>query len=376
MTWPAVKLGEVCLVKRGTTITEKNASSGMFPVVAGGMTYSYTHNIANRKGNVITISGSGANAGYVNYWGEPIFASDCSTVEVDNNNIDIKYVYFFLKKMQIFINCTMRSGAAQPHVYAKDIALMEMPLPPLAEQQRIAAILDKAEEIRRKREQAIEKLDQLAQSTFVEMFGDFNKRITYPQTEFGNIVNETKLGLVRGAAELAPNKKVPYLRMNAIIKNAELQFEKLMYADATESEIHDYHLLKDDFLFNTRNSKELVGKTAIFSADGIYIYNNNIMRIRFTNDTNPIYIAYAFQTSYVQHALDQLKSGTTNVYAIYYKDLKKLQIPLPPKNKQDLFEKKLKGVKHLKNKMVKDAIVQDHFLSSLQYQAFTTGFNA
>jgi len=172
MSWQTVKLGDTCEVKRGTTITEKQAQAGDVPVVAGGLTYSYTHNTANRKGNVITVSGSGANAGYVNFWKQPIFASDCSTIQSLSEAIDIRFVFYFLKSKQQFINSTLRSGAAQPHVYAKDIAQMMMPLPPIAEQKRIAAILDKADEIRRKREQTIAKLDQLAQSIFVEMFKD------------------------------------------------------------------------------------------------------------------------------------------------------------------------------------------------------------
>ena len=117
-----VALGEVCIVKRGTTITQKEAIEGEIPVVAGGLKPTYYHNQANRLGNTITISGSGANAGFVNFWNQPIFASDCSTVEVINNKLDITYVYYFLLSKQQYIYNELRSGAAQPHVYGKDIA--------------------------------------------------------------------------------------------------------------------------------------------------------------------------------------------------------------------------------------------------------------
>ena len=77
-----IKLGDACLVKRGTTITRKDTIEGKVPVVAGGRKATYYHNIHNRESDTITISGSGASAGFINYWSVPIFASDCSTVEL------------------------------------------------------------------------------------------------------------------------------------------------------------------------------------------------------------------------------------------------------------------------------------------------------
>ena len=137
-----VALGEVCIVKRGTTITQKEAIEGEIPVVAGGLKPTYYHNQANRLGNTITISGSGANAGFVNFWNQPIFASDCSTVEVVNNKLDITYVYYFLLSKQQYIYNELRSGAAQPHVYGKDIAKLIISVPSIQTQQKIVAKLD------------------------------------------------------------------------------------------------------------------------------------------------------------------------------------------------------------------------------------------
>lgn len=137
-----VKLGDVCEIKRGTTITQKNAVEGNVPVVAGGIKPTYYHNAPNRLGKTITISGSGANAGYVNLWDVPIFASDCSTVQVNREDLSINYVHYFLLSKQDYIYKELRSGAAQPHVYGKDIANIEINLPSLATQQKIVEKLD------------------------------------------------------------------------------------------------------------------------------------------------------------------------------------------------------------------------------------------
>jgi len=139
------KLGDVCEVSRGTNITRKSAVVGDVPVVAGGIKPTYFHNSPNRPANIVTISGSGANAGYVNFYDIPIYASDCTTVLPKHPEyLSTRYVYLYLRSTQKFIFDHLRQGSAQPHVYPRDISKLEIPVPPLPEQQRIVAILDEA----------------------------------------------------------------------------------------------------------------------------------------------------------------------------------------------------------------------------------------
>jgi len=91
---------------------------------------------------VITVSGSGAYAGFVNFFERPIFASDCTTLQIKTKNALMKYVYLAMKSRQPDIYA-LRIGSAQPHVYAKDVAKITIPLPPLAEQKRIVAVLNR-----------------------------------------------------------------------------------------------------------------------------------------------------------------------------------------------------------------------------------------
>ena len=83
-------LGEVCEMKRGSTITANQAEDGDIPVIAGGQKPAYFHNQSNREGKNITVAGSGAYAGYVAYWEQPIFVSDAFTVvEGDSKPVSI-----------------------------------------------------------------------------------------------------------------------------------------------------------------------------------------------------------------------------------------------------------------------------------------------
>lgn len=134
--WPMMELGEVCEVKRGNSITKKQITTGDIPVIAGGQQPAYFHNESNRAGRTITVSGSGAYAGFVNFFDGPIFASDCSTIQSDSDRVNILFVYYFLKNKQETIY-SLRSGMAQPHVYPKDIAKINIPLPPAEVQKEI-----------------------------------------------------------------------------------------------------------------------------------------------------------------------------------------------------------------------------------------------
>ena len=134
--YPMVELGEICIIERGTSITSKDLKNGTIPVIAGGQQPAYYHDTSNRTGKVITVSGSGAYAGFINYFEEPIFASDCSTIQSSNPNVLLTYVYFAIKTQQERFY-QFQSGMGQPHVYAKDIKPFKIPLPPLHIQEEI-----------------------------------------------------------------------------------------------------------------------------------------------------------------------------------------------------------------------------------------------
>lgn len=136
------KLGEVAELKRGNTITKKTSTEGNYPVISGGKQPAYYINSFNREGETITIAGSGAYAGYVMFWNEPIFVSDAFSIKVNNEQILPRYIYHFLLNIQDKIHA-LKSGGGVPHVYAKDVARFLIPLPPLSVQHKIVEILDK-----------------------------------------------------------------------------------------------------------------------------------------------------------------------------------------------------------------------------------------
>lgn len=160
-------------------------------------------------------------------------------------------------------------------------------------------------------------------------------------TRLENISYSYQIGLIKSVLEQGNDKEYKYLKMNNITNNGKLILDQLVYVDATLEEYKKFKLNKGDFLFNTRNSYELVGKNTVFNLDGEYLYNNNILKLNFYENINPNIISYYLNSPKGKEKLTEIKSGTTNVSAIYAKDLKKLSIPLPPLEEQKRIVEKL-----------------------------------
>ena len=136
------ELGKVALLKRGKTITSKTAIDGPYPVISGGQKPAYFHGEFNREGETITVAGSGAYAGFVMYWDEPIFVSDAFSIEPLEGALIPKFLYhYLLEKQEILFS--LKKGSGVPHVYPKDVSKILIPIPPIEIQEKIVQILDK-----------------------------------------------------------------------------------------------------------------------------------------------------------------------------------------------------------------------------------------
>jgi len=117
--WVVKALGELIAIRKGKNITKKTIVEGSVPVVAGGLKPAYHHNVPNTKQPVITISASGANAGFICLYQVDVWASDCSVIDLDTTP-HVYYHYLHLKYRQKEVTGLQR-GSAQPHVYPKDL---------------------------------------------------------------------------------------------------------------------------------------------------------------------------------------------------------------------------------------------------------------
>jgi len=134
-----IQLKQIATIVKGDSITsDKVNKDGQYPVIAGGQTSPYNHDKYNFKGDVITVSASGAYSGYVWYHDNPIFASDCSVIHSKNSQFLTKYLFEVLKAQQSLIYL-LQQGAGQPHVYPDDLGQLWIPVVSLSKQQEIVA---------------------------------------------------------------------------------------------------------------------------------------------------------------------------------------------------------------------------------------------
>ena len=134
------KLKDIAIMQRGQSITIKELVEGDIPVIAGGQEPSFYNDKYNRDGETITVSSSGAYAGHLNYWNEPILCTDSFTIKSDN--INMRFLYHYLKMNQYEIY-NKKKGAGIPHVHISDLENFKIATPPLEVQKEIVRILDK-----------------------------------------------------------------------------------------------------------------------------------------------------------------------------------------------------------------------------------------
>jgi len=135
-------LSEIANVFRGEYITKKNEKAGNVPVILGGQEPAYYIDRANHTGEIVAVARSGASAGFVSYWDEPIFITDGFGYEVKKEVAIPKYLYYVLKNKEIELN-GMKRGAGVPHVSGERLGEINLPVPPIEEQKRVVSILDR-----------------------------------------------------------------------------------------------------------------------------------------------------------------------------------------------------------------------------------------
>lgn len=132
-----INLRSIAQILKGNVLSSSNIEYGDIPVIAGGQTSPYFHNQSNYDGNIITVSASGAYAGYVWYHDYPIYATDCCVIfSKDESHFMTKYLFEVLKLQQKSIY-KLQTGAAQPHIYATDLQMLNIPNISIEKQQDI-----------------------------------------------------------------------------------------------------------------------------------------------------------------------------------------------------------------------------------------------
>lgn len=197
---------------------------------------------------------------------------------------------------------------------------IKIPLPPIEVQKEIVEQIERYQKI-------VDGAKQITSNYKPTIKADSSWEIV----ELGNLFLETKLGLVKDKSMQDDIFPYPYIKMENITVNGNLELNSVVRVEATKEELEKYILNDGDFIYNTRNAPNLVGKSTVYHGEnGKYLFNNNILRIRFRKEADPDYINYYLNTEEGRQKIKTLISGTTSVAAIYQKNFATIAVPLPP----------------------------------------------
>ena len=259
-------------------------------------------------------------------------------------------------------------GATMKHLTKPVFDALPFYLPPIDEQRRIAATLDKVTDLISKRRQQLDKLDELVKARFVEMFGDpATNPMGWERGTIRDVVTEVKYGTSKPAVEGGTYK---YLRMGNITYDGHLDLTDLKYIDIPDSELDKCAVKKGDVLFNRTNSKELVGKTCVYNLDETMVIAGYIIRVRVNNRVLPEYLSAVLNSSYGKKTLAEMCKAIVGQANINAQELQNIQILIPPIELQHKFLNVLRYTEKIslpinqscdKLETLKKALMQEYF---------------
>ena len=288
-----------------------------------------------------------------------------------SSDLDPKYAFYLLwsERFRTIGEKGMTGSAGQKRVPADLLRRLEIPLPPLDEQKRIAAILDKADQLRQKRRQAIALLDSLTQSIFLEMFGDpVTNPKGWPIGRIGDLLESTNYGT---SGKAGARGTLPILRMGNVTSDGRIDTSDLKYIDLSSTERPKYTVRRGDLLFNRTNSVDLVGKTAVFELDEEFAFAGYLVRARTNKKATPEFISSYLNSPFGKALLRGMAKSIVGMANINAKEMQGIRIPTPPVDLQQIFSEKLNQVKKQRqNFLPLDQMGKDLF-ASLQHRAFS-----
>ena len=280
-------LRDISQMQRGTSLTKKQANEGTVPVISGGKEPAFYCDTENREGETITVAGSGAGAGYVQYWNKPILVGDDFSIK-GKHDVSTKYLYYCLTNMQEAIYSTKKGGGV-PHVHISDIDNFEIPVPPVDVQSKIVEILDCFSSLEAELEAELEKRKR-QYVYYRDMLLNFSDRKDVDWLTV-NDVFEMRNGYTpsKSNRQFWEGGTIPWFRMDDIRANGRILSDSILHITdkgvkgkglfeantfilATSATIGEHALLTTDSLANQRFTNLKIKETLIQKLDLKFVF--------------------------------------------------------------------------------------------------------
>jgi type I restriction enzyme S subunit len=338
MSWEMVKFGKVLEIKNGRDHKKVNTPNGIYPIYGSGGIMGYANEyLCNENATIIGRKGSINNPIFVTkkFWNIDTAFALCSSP-----SIDPKFLFYFC----LTYNFEKHNKATTlPSLTKKDLLEIEIPLPPLSTQQRIAEILDKADALRRKDQALLKKYDDLAQAIFIDMFGDpVKNEIGWEVKRLGDSIKKVQIGpfgtqlhesdyVLDGIPVINPM----HIGDLKIKPNYKYSISKEKY-----NELDQYHLSVGDVILARRGE---MGRCAIVGEKekGFLCGTGSLFISVDKNKLEPLFLVYVLSRKSSRIALENASAGTT-MSNLNKNIVNEFKVILPDIEKQRAFVKAIK----------------------------------
>lgn len=295
-------------------------------------------------------------------------STEFHVIRANTERLDDRYLFHFLRQPLIRVRGEKRmtGSGGQRRVPKAFLQSLDIPLPPLAEQRRIAAILDKADALRAKRREAIAKLDQLLQSVFLDMFGDPLANPKAEVRELSQLCTRITDG-THQSPEWA-DSGVPFLfQSNVKPYQIDLATKKWISPEEYELLTARCPIEFGDVLFTIVGS---YGNAAMVRTHEKFCFQRHIAHLKPCDDVLPEFLEAMLNQRAVKRQADERVTGIAQKTLIL-KELRRLKVLMPSPNEQQAFAETSESIRQQKQKLQHNAGQLDTLFASLQHRAFT-----
>ena len=360
-----VKLGDYIKIQTGKLDANASDANGIYPFFTCAVeplqinTYAYDC-------ECILVAGNGdLNVKYYN--GKFNAYQRTYIIEIKNKELDIRYLYHFLTK---YINILRKNsiGGVIKYIKLGDLTDIKLPLPSIDKQQKIVSILDKADEIRTKKKQANEKLDDFLKSTYINLFAENSKRVKLEK--LGYFITK---GTTPKAQDMSQDSgDIPYIKVYNLRFDTRLDFT--VNPTFVTQESHKNFLARSivypgDVLMNIVGPP-LCKVSIVPDTYSEWNINQAIARFRCNKELNNLYLAWFLTTPFAEKQMLRNAKKTSGQLNLTLEICKNIEIPLPSIELQNKFAQIVEKVEEQKTKNEKVIKQMDNLFNSLSQKAF------
>jgi type I restriction enzyme S subunit len=281
--------------------------------------------------------------------------------------------WFNTPEMKTLLRTRAKPSINMSNINATEVLKFPLPMAPLADQRRIAEVLDRAEALRAKRRAALAELDSLTQSLFLDVFGD---PVTNPKGWSDTLtlgdVSDIVSGITKGRKLNGEAvREVPYMAV-VNVQDKALNLQTVKTIEATVSEIRRYKLLKNDLLLTEGGDPDKLGRGTLWNDElPESIHQNHVFRVRLTSsDFDPLFLNWLVGSQRGKKYFLRSAKQTTGIASINMTQLRGFPLLVPPIALQQEFARRVGAVEKLKAAQRTALAEQDALFATLQHRAF------